>query len=223
MTPPTYTEQFKAQAVRMVQDHRPDPTVASPALSVARLLGLEADLLLAWVAASVTPAPSPARQQGGWDDDLRDVTDVQDFLERLTGVVTDGLRATDPYVRCTIMAFDGGVGRTLAASTDSARDIDAVQFDTGEGPSLLAGRTQSLVLVGDVTTEGRWSSFAWTAARHGVVSMIGVPFLVSGVGPAALSAYAPQAHAFSSDAIQQVRERTDRASRLLRSTAPRSS
>ncbi|MEH0108455.1 hypothetical protein V6N00_01835 [Tersicoccus sp. MR15.9] len=218
MTVEVYSDQFKAQAVRMVQDHRPDPAVPSPVLSVARLLGIQPDVLVAWVTAS-TPATRPPRAPGNGYDGLLDVTDVQEFLERLVVAVTDDLRSTDPHVRCTIAAFGGGTGRTVAVSTDSARDLDALQFDADEDPTLLAGRTQSLVLVGDVTTETRWQTFAWSAAQYGASSMIVVPFVLPGVGPAALSAYAPRAHAFSSAAIQQVRERVDGAARLLRLAA----
>lgn len=214
-----YSDDFKAQAVRMVRDHRPAAdSTPSPTHSVARLLGLDPDLLSAWLTETGTAAPARMTTTGNPNGPAGDRTGLLDFLANLTDTVADGLRAADPYVRCTVALEAEDGSRTLAASADSARDVDAVQFEAGDGPSLHAARTQSLVLVGDVTMEPRWPTFTWAAARHGVLSVVAVPLVIPGSGVAALSAYAPRAHAFHSSAIQQARDWVDSASHLLRTT-----
>ncbi|MGY1709309.1 ATP-binding protein [Geodermatophilus sp. SYSU D00758] len=64
---------------------------------------------------------------------------------------------------------------TAAASGPLARQVDEVQYRTGEGPCVTASLTGDTVLVGDVATETRWPRFTARAARLPVRAMLSVP------------------------------------------------
>jgi len=75
---------------------------------------------------------------------------------------------------------------TTAVFTDPASpQIDATQYETGEGPCLDAFRENSIFSVEDTGRETRWPAFAKTAADHGVLSTLSLPLTA---GPGALGA-----------------------------------
>src|SRR3954464_15441120 len=62
---------------------------------------------------------------------------------------------------------------TTAVFTDPASpEIDAAQYETGEGPCLDAFRQNRMFSVEDTRTERRWPTFASVAAEHGVLSTL---------------------------------------------------
>lgn len=83
--------------------------------------------------------------------------------------------------------------RTIASTDDLPLAVDAIQYETREGPCLDALDQDDLVLVGDLATDGRWPRFAARCvAETPVRSMLGVRLRLEGDDRAALNLYAAE-------------------------------
>jgi GAF domain-containing protein len=95
-----------------------------------------------------------------------------------------------------------GSPRTLDATDQLPRDVDALQYSLQEGPCLEAIQTDDLALADDLRTDERWPSFGpECAARFNVHSMLGVRLLLDGPERGALNLYASAPHAFTDDDV----------------------
>ncbi len=89
--------------------------------------------------------------------------------------------------------------QTVTASDDVCRRVDAVQYDTGEGPCLDAIWDAETVLVNDLSTTDRWPRFAPRAAELGVCSMLAFRLFVHQDRIGALNLYASEQNAFTDE------------------------
>jgi len=88
--------------------------------------------------------------------------------------------------------------RTLAATDPLVEQVDAIQYDTGEGPCLEAIEQNDLAATDDLEQDDRWPKFAARAVLETPVrSMFGVRILLGGDDRGALNFYATELHAFS--------------------------
>lgn len=88
--------------------------------------------------------------------------------------------------------------RTLAATDPLVEQVDAIQYDTGEGPCLEAIEDNDLTTANDLTTDARWPKFCTQAvADTPVRSMFGVRIFLGGNDRGALNFYATETGAFS--------------------------
>jgi hypothetical protein len=88
--------------------------------------------------------------------------------------------------------------KTLAATEPLAEAVDAVQYDTGEGPCLEAITDNDFSASDDLRTETRWPAFcARAVAETPVRSMFGVRMFLGGDDRGALNFYATDASAFT--------------------------
>ena len=88
--------------------------------------------------------------------------------------------------------------RTLAATDPLVEQVDAIQYDTGEGPCLEAIEQNDLASTDDLEHDDRWPKFAAGAvAETPVRSMFGVRILLGGDSRGALNFYATEVNAFS--------------------------
>jgi hypothetical protein len=96
-----------------------------------------------------------------------------------------------------VVVVDQDRPRTLA-STDTVPDqVDAVQFDAGEGPSLDILVTDDYVRVDDLTDDPRWPQFGSRAVEvANIRSMINYRLYLGRHRRAALSFYSTWPHAF---------------------------
>jgi transcriptional regulator with GAF, ATPase, and Fis domain len=86
---------------------------------------------------------------------------------------------------------------TLASSSEVPRKVDALQYETGEGPCLEALEENDITRADDLTTDGRWPQFAARAvALTPVRSMLGARLFLSGDDRGALNLYATRPNAF---------------------------
>lgn len=84
------------------------------------------------------------------------------------------------------------------ACTDAlCAEIDAAQYETGEGPCVDAIRTDTVMWLGDALEDERWTSFGALAERHGVSSVLGLPLEVGGEALGALNLYGKKKQAFT--------------------------
>ena len=86
---------------------------------------------------------------------------------------------------------------TLASSSEVPRKVDALQYETGEGPCLEAIEDNDITRADDLTSDGQWPQFAARAvALTTVRSMLGARLFLSGDERGALNLYATTPHAF---------------------------
>lgn len=86
---------------------------------------------------------------------------------------------------------DGGSDGVAAASDDRCRDVDELQFTTGEGPCHEAFTARRPVLTPDLRTAAvrGWPGYASAALSSGVAAVFAFPMHVGGVGFGVLDVY----------------------------------
>lgn len=97
---------------------------------------------------------------------------VQGTLQRIVDLAAstvEGCHAAGVFV------VDGGVASTAAASGPTARELDQLQVDAGEGPSLDAAVGGSTVYATDLLGDDRWPAFGPMAVEAGVRSVLAHP------------------------------------------------
>lgn len=84
----------------------------------------------------------------------------------------------------------------VVSTTDVARELDAIQCRTGEGPSLDAIRQLQVFNVATGDDSRSWPGFSKEATARGILSSLSVPLTVGGVAVGALNLYSRSADAF---------------------------
>lgn len=98
-----------------------------------------------------------------------------------------------------------------AFSHQVAADLDGVQIQSGEGPSLEAIREREVTQSQSLIQERRWREFSNYALYGGVVCVVAIPLAVEKDAFGALSLYGQREHAFGDQDIQSARELADLA------------
>ena len=97
----------------------------------------------------------------------------------------------------------------VVASTQSAKVLEKVQLETGEGPCVDSFVHGELVATDDVTADPRWPSLRSLLAGHGIGAVLGVPVHLAGVCVGSLNVYRSESYAWNDserDAIGRFRE-----------------
>lgn len=90
---------------------------------------------------------------------------------------------------------------TPAASDETPLRVDAIQYETGEGPCLSAIRDHEVFCTDDLASEDRWPAFsARTAEETGVHSMLAFRLFAEEDTMGALNLYSTTPAAFRRDA-----------------------
>jgi transcriptional regulator with GAF, ATPase, and Fis domain len=90
----------------------------------------------------------------------------------------------------------GGV-QTVAATDDTAVVVDAIQYETGEGPCLTAIYEHATFLIDDLAEDRRWPAFSRRAVTEtGVRSMLSFRLFLQGDTLGALNLYSRRPAAF---------------------------
>lgn len=86
---------------------------------------------------------------------------------------------------------------TVAATDDVPVEVDAIQYDTGEGPCLDAMSEHETYLIDDLAADERWPAFSRRAVEEtGVRSMLSFRLFVQGDTIGALNLYSRHRAAF---------------------------
>jgi GAF domain-containing protein len=80
--------------------------------------------------------------------------------------------------------------------------VDALQYETRQGPCLDAVYEQQTVRVDDLATEQRWPLFARLASEAGAASMLSLQLFVEGDNLGALNLYGRSPNAFTDESEQ---------------------
>ena len=148
--------------------------------------------------------------QGGEPGQLAEVlSHVARQLQEEHGDVEATMRAITRAAVSTVPGADAcGItfvtGRrkleSRAATSQTPRDVDALQERLGEGPCLDAVWEEEVVRVDDVAGDQRWPRFAAEAPRLGVGSMLCFQLFVEGDHLGAMNIYASSPHSFQEEA-----------------------
>ena len=88
--------------------------------------------------------------------------------------------------------------QTLAGTSELPYRVDAIQYETGQGPCLEALTAHDIARADDLATDQQWPRFAARAVTDtGVRSMFGVRLLLDNTQRGALNFYASQPGVFT--------------------------
>jgi GAF domain-containing protein len=128
---------------------------------------------------------------------LRAEKSVQATLDRIVELAVETVDGCD---HAGVSLVDGRSVRTEAASDDVPERVDAIQYETGEGPCLDAIREHEVFQTDDLLNETRWPNFSRRAAEEsGVASVLGYRLFVEGETMGALNLYSKRKGAFNVD------------------------
>jgi GAF domain-containing protein len=117
---------------------------------------------------------------------------TQDRITHAALTTVDGCH----HASISIVRRHGGV-QTVAATDDVPPQVDAIQYDTRQGPCLDAMADHATYLIADLATDERWPAFCRRAVEEtGVRSMLSFRLFVQGDTIGALNLYARQPFAF---------------------------
>ena len=117
------------------------------------------------------------------DAALRTVVELAAFiLERADGV--------------SVTLRRSGVLRTVAASNPVVAQMDADQYETGEGPCLAAASEGHWFHIDALAGEQRWPEFVKRARAEGINSILSTPLIVESRPVGALNIYSNTEHSF---------------------------
>ena len=123
--------------------------------------------------------------------------DVQQTLQKICDLAVETIEGCD---HAGVSFLKGRKVTTPAASDDVPRAVDAIQYETGEGPCLDAIREHEVFETGDLRKEQRWPNFAARAHREtGVTSALGFRLFVEGDTLGALNLFSKAADAFNEE------------------------
>ncbi|WP_433294209.1 GAF and ANTAR domain-containing protein [Actinoplanes sp. CA-030573] len=114
----------------------------------------------------------------------------------LSAVVTQAIETITPATSAGLIELEHG--RLVPKATHGAAPLvlDHLQQQLGAGPCIDTARDQSVTVIDDTATDGRWPRFAAAAAEIGVRSMLCAPLWVDQRRLGTLSVYGPTVRAF---------------------------
>lgn len=117
-------------------------------------------------------------------------------LDLVIALVTETLDGTIG-ISVTLFSRETAGYHTPSATSAEVRDVDAVQYETDQGPCVEAARTGEPVNAVIAPTWRRWPEFAQQSAQRGIRSVLSMPLLDGDDVIGALNAYSDRAHMFT--------------------------
>jgi GAF domain-containing protein len=118
---------------------------------------------------------------------LLDSERIEAFLAELACAAAG---AVDAARSCGVTVSATARRRMLGATSDGfAARMDAVQYETDDGPCLTCLRSGESVLVEDIPTDPRWPEFSRRGAQEGARQSLSVPLLEHGRAVGAVNLY----------------------------------
>jgi len=127
--------------------------------------------------------------------DLHGETTPELTQERITRIAVRSIGGCD-HAAISVIGRRGGV-LTVASTDDVPARVDAIQYDTGQGPCLDTMSGHETSVIDDLVGDGRWPAFSRRAAEEtGVRSMLSFRLFVRGDTIGALNLYSRRPAAF---------------------------
>lgn len=160
------------------------------------------------------PPPSTTEQVQNL---ILDSADFEDFLNELARFSARQVAGKGDDALCGITLLRDRKAATIGWSSDSAREVDQIQYSLSQGPCLTAAQEEREVNVPDLLEEDRWGpDYANAVAAHGLRSVLSLPFNLQGEAKAALNLYSDVPHKFDERAAAKARGFTREISQALR-------
>jgi hypothetical protein len=138
---------------------------------------------------------------------ILDSADFEEFLNELARFSAHQVAGSGDDALCGITLLRDRKAATIGWSSDSAREVDEIQYSLSQGPCLTAAKEEREVYVPDLFDEDRWGpDYAAAVASHGLRSVLSVPFHLQGDAQAA----------FDGDVAARARGYTREISQALR-------
>ena len=143
--------------------------------------------------------------------------DFEDFLNELARFSAHQMAGDGDDALCGITLLRDRKAATIGWSSDSAREVDEIQYSLSQGPCLTAAEEEREVHVPDLFEENRWGpDYANAVASHGLRSVLSLPFNLQGDAKAALNLYSDVPRKFDERATARARGYTREISQALR-------
>jgi hypothetical protein len=148
---------------------------------------------------------------------ILDSADFEQFLNELARFSAHQVAGGGDDALCGITLLRDRKAATIGWSSDSAREVDEIQYSLSQGPCLTAAEEEREVNVPDLFEEDRWGpDYANAVASHGLRSVLSLPFNLQGEAKAALNLYSDVPHKFDERAAAKARGYTREISQALR-------
>jgi transcriptional regulator with GAF, ATPase, and Fis domain len=119
--------------------------------------------------------------------------------ERITRAAVDTVDGCD-HAAISVVHRHGAI-ETVGATDDVPHQVDAIQYEVGQGPCLNAIAEHEVFLIDDLADDKRWPPFSHRAAQEtGVRSMLSFRLFVEGDTLGALNLYSGKVEAFDEQA-----------------------
>ncbi|MCX6498391.1 MAG: GAF and ANTAR domain-containing protein [Arthrobacter sp.] len=162
-------------------------------------------------------SPAPISTADQVQNLILDSTDFEEFLNELARFSAHQVAGEGDDALCGITLLRDRKAATIGWSSDTAREVDEIQYRLAQGPCLTAAQEEREVYVPDLFDEDRWGpDYANAVASHGLRSVLSVPFHLQGEAQAALNLYSDVAHKFDGDVADRARDYTRQISQALR-------
>jgi transcriptional regulator with GAF, ATPase, and Fis domain len=147
---------------------------------------------------ATTSCDDLARTFAGLARELQSADGVAGTLQRIVDLSVD---LVDACEHAGLSMVHGRRIETVTASSDLPRRVDAIQYETDQGPCLDAIREQEMFRSDDLSADLRWPEFSARAAREtGIRSMLAFRLFVQADTMGALNLYASPPAAFPAGA-----------------------
>ena len=148
---------------------------------------------------------------------ILDSADFEDFLNELARFSAHQMAGDGDDALCGITLLRDRKAATIGWSSQSAREVDEIQYSLSQGPCLTAAKEEREVYVPDLFQEDRWGpDYATAVASHGLRSVLSLPFNLQGEANAALNLYSDVPHKFDGRAAARARDFTREISQAMR-------
>lgn len=163
------------------------------------------------------PADQPLSTTEQVQNLILDSADFEEFLNELARFSAHQVAGEGDDALCGITLLRDRKAVTIGWSSDSAREVDEIQYSLSRGPCLTAAEEEREVHVPDLLQESRWGpDYAGAVASHGLRSVLSLPFHLQGDAKAALNLYSDVPHKFDERAAAKARGYTREISQALR-------
>jgi hypothetical protein len=163
------------------------------------------------------PPDEPLSTTGQVQNLILESADFEDFLNELARFSAHQVAGDGEDALCGITLLRDRKAATIGWSSDSAREVDEIQYSLSRGPCLTAAEENREIHVPDLFEEDRWGpDYASAVASHGLRSVLSLPFNLQGDAKAALNLYSDVPNKFDERATAKARGYTREISQALR-------
>jgi GAF domain-containing protein len=125
--------------------------------------------------------------------------DLEATLNKITALAVETIDGCD---HAAVSLVQGRRVSTRAASDDVPAQVDAIQYETDQGPCLDAIREHETFRMHDLASEDRWPEFSRRAAEQtGIASMLSFRLFADSDTMGALNLYSKERGAFDDEAL----------------------